>query len=244
MPSPSFLRPFFSYYGSKWSIVPRYPGPRSPSDLVVEPFAGSASYACRHYQNKILLVDANPVVAGLWQYLVRVSSREILDLPAPVESVDDLGSCPQEARWLVGFWLGRAMYVPRRTLSAWGRDGRWATSFWGEAARDRIARQVGLIRHWEVRHADYQSCGDLDATWFVDPPYEGQGRYYRRVGRVDHAELARWCRERRGRVIVCENDGASWLPFEHLVVGRANSSRGRGRVTREAVWVRDDEGRG
>lgn len=233
---PDVLRPFFSYYGSKWSIAGRYPSPRSASDVVVEPFAGSASYACHYYRCRVVLADLDPVLAGIWKYLTRVRASEVLSLPAQVESVDDVHSC-EEARNLVGFWLGRAQKAPRRTVSAWGRDGRWPRCFWGEHARARIAMQVEHVRHWEVHCCDYADLPNREAVWFVDPPYEVQGRHYRR-GQVDRARLAEWCRSRRGLVIACENDGAEWLPFAHLVVGRANSSRGKGgHVTRESAWL-------
>jgi hypothetical protein len=50
---------------------------------------------------------------------------------------------------------------------------------------------------------------------------------------LDYAALAKWCRERKGQKIVCEQDGATWLPFEHLRLAR-NSI---GRNTTEVVWV-------
>lgn len=37
-------------------------------------------------------------------------------------------------------------------------------------------------------------------------------RGYRCTG-LDYAVLADWCRTRRGQVMVCEQDGAEWLPF-------------------------------
>jgi hypothetical protein len=40
-------------------------------------------------------------------------------------------------------------------------------------------------------------------------------------------------------VIVCENTGATWLPFEHLHDAKATRNGGRG-VSREAVWTGDD----
>jgi site-specific DNA-adenine methylase len=115
------LRPFFSYYGSKWSLGRHYPAPSHGT--IVEPFAGSAGYALFHSDRRVLLVDSDPVVAGLWQYLIRASAAEIRSLPA---------------------------------------------------------------------------------------------------------------------VIACENHGAEYLPFEPFRVARANSSRGKGRTSREVVWTNKD----
>jgi len=232
------LRPFFSYYGSKWLLAKHYPQPEH--DLIIEPFAGSAGYATRYHDRNVVLSDTNPIIAGVWNYLIKSRASTIMKLPAPVDCVDDLHAC-QEARWLVGFWLGRASHGPRRTLSAWGRDGRWPMCFWGESIRERIARQVEYIRHWKVHHTSYENfyppvLKHVKATWFVDPPYERQGKYYNGEA-LNYPALAEWCRERRGQVIVCENEGAKWLPFKPFRTARANSSRGKGRVSHEVIWT-------
>lgn len=227
------LRPFFSYYGSKWLLAQHYPSPLYPQ--IVEPFAVGAGYALRHHERRVLLIDRNPLVVAVWRYLIGASRAEILSLPAPVETVDDVPAC-QEARWLVGFWLGRACSSPRRRLSPWGRAGNWPSSFWGERVRGRIAEQVDHIRHWQVREGDYRDAADDGATWFVDPPYVVQGQHYPGPA-LDHAAVGQWARARRGQVIVCENAGATWLPFEPFRVARANSSRGNGRKSHEVVWT-------
>ena len=93
-------------------------------------------------------------------------------------------------------------------------DNRYAI-FWGEAVRERIASQVDHISHWEVRHGDYTELPDVSATWYVDPPYQVKGKYYRfGSDNLDFEALGRWCLDRQGQVIVCENEGADWLPFE------------------------------
>jgi hypothetical protein len=50
---------------------------------------------------------------------------------------------------------------------------------------------------------------------------------------VDYEALANWCRERRGQKIVCEPEGAAWLPFQHLRLAR-NSI---GHETAEVIWT-------
>lgn len=229
------LRPFFSYFGSKWMLARHYPAPSH--SLVVEPFAGSAGYALRHFERRVLLVDLNPTIAGLWRYLIGVSAAEILSIPVDVDSMDDVHGC-EEARTLVGFWLGRAQRAPSKTRTPWARDGRWPLCFWGDRIRDRIARQVEQIRHWEVLEASYDSAPVVTATWFVDPPYERQGRWYHGASALDYAAVGAWCRSLPGQVIACENAGATWLPFETFRTARANSSRGNGRVSHEVVWTK------
>ena len=59
--------------------------------------------------------------------------------------------------------------------------------------------------------------------------------------RADYEALADWCRSRRGQVIVCENVGADWLPFEPFITIKANESKSGGKVSREAIWTNGGE---
>lgn len=203
------LRPFFSFYGGKWRAAPHYPTP--VYDTIVEPFAGAAGYSMRYAHLNVVLYDADPVIAGIWDYLIHVSEQEILALPTVVSHVDDL-CIAQEARHLIGFWLNTGSSTPCKTPSAWMRAGTRVTSYWGEAVRGSVARQVQYIRHWRIFQADYAEAENRPATWFVDPPYVVWGHRYRHHN-VDYKHLANWCQSRNGQVIVCEQEGADWLPF-------------------------------
>lgn len=229
------LRPFFPYYGSKWRLAPRYPAPRHRR--LVEPFAGSAGYAVFHHAHEVELYDLNPAVVGVWQYLLRVSERELRRLPDRVERVDVM-PLPQEARWLIGFWANTAQVYPARAPSSWARSGRWPGKFWGAHVRDRLAMQLRFIRHWKVFHRSWEEISLGSATWFVDPPYRGlQGDHYRafRLGEDTYPRIARWCSTLPGQVLVCESAGASWLPFRFF----ADAAALRGRSA-EALWTRED----
>jgi len=239
------LRPFFSYYGSKHRMAGRYPQP--VTGTIIEPFAGSAGYALWHHRSRVILLDANPIVAGVWSFLINAREEEVLRIPllAPDEDVEDLGGVAVEARHLVGFWLRRAAAHPARRPSAWMRqaarvhDGRRDSCFWGEDVRAVIAGQQKFIRHWSVRCASYSDAPDLTADWFVDPPYQGRpGQQYRRWGsnHLDYDSLGRWCVARRGQVIVCEAEGADWLPFGHLHTGTGTQGTHRTGITHEAMW--------
>lgn len=233
------LRPFFTYYGGKWRSAPKYP---APTELrLVEPFAGSAGYATRYPDLGVTLVDANPVIVGIWQYLTTASSHEIGRLPLHFDHVDELG-IPLEARDLIGFWLNKGVAAPRRSPSAWMRSGIRPGSFWGEQVRDRIASQVDRIRHWRVIHASYDTLDPTErATWFVDPPYEGgQGSHYQ-YGVGNYAALAAWCQQLNGQAIVCERDGATWLPFSSLHAAKAMHGGKRSGVSAEAIWTNDEQ---
>lgn len=232
-PSGGRLKPFFPYYGSKYSMAMRYPAP-VPGLPVVEPFAGSAGYSCWHGQGDVLLVDADPVIAGVWDYLIRVSEGEVMslpELPGPGDSVDDHPGLPQEARWLIGFWLNRGSSMPKKSRTAYSARNDRSQLNWGPRAKERVASQVGAIRSWKVECGSYESCPDVEAVWFVDPPYVEKGRHYRRKFSA-YGDLAAWCASRKGAVVACENEGADWLPFSPL--GRFKSTRG---TTSEAVWL-------
>ncbi len=75
----------------------------------------------------------------------------------------------------------------------------------------RLALQVQQIRHWKVTHGSYVDVENEDATWFIDPP-----RQLPAHKEIDFDHLGPWCRSRKGAVIVCENEGADWLPFHSL----------------------------
>jgi site-specific DNA-adenine methylase len=97
---PTQLRPFFGYYGGKWRDAIKYPEPNH--ETIVEPFAGSAGFSLRYAHRKIILCEIDPVLSGVWRYLIRVKAKEILAIPDldPEGTVDNL-KVPQEAN---GSW--------------------------------------------------------------------------------------------------------------------------------------------
>lgn len=229
------MKPLWPFYGSKWRDAKRYPVPRNGK--VIEPFAGSAGYATFYAPADVLLIDADPIIVGVWEYLIGASEREIRALPdlEVGESVDGL-DVPQEARWLIGFWLNRGSAQPKKTKTAFSARTERSQLVWSERARERIASEVAGIRHWKVRHGTYEDAPRVDATYFVDPPYVDKGRYYR-VRDVDHEALGRWCAGLPGEVIACEQEGAGWLPFRPLAT--IKSTRG---TSAEVVWTNTLEG--
>jgi site-specific DNA-adenine methylase len=220
------LRPFFSFYGAKWRAAKYYPAPIHP--VVVEPFAGSACYALLHHQKEVTLIDADPKVAGLWQWLVKVSREEIRALPDEIDP-----SLCEEARSLIGFWFVKGSAVPVGKRYAWARSGECDSQFWGKEIKDRICNQLPYIRHWKVVHGDYSKAEiSGEATWFIDPPYQNQGKHYR-CNSIHYDKLSEWCQARQGQVIVCEQDGARWLPFERFKTIKALKSK----QSKEAVYL-------
>lgn len=235
------MRSFFSYYGGKWRDAPKYPAPAH--DVIIEPFAGAAGYATRYNAQRVRLYDVDPIICGVWSFLIAVSPAEVMALPdvPEVGTVDDL-RIPQEARWLIGFWINSGTSAPRKRPSAWMRSGIRPGSYWGPRVRGVIASQVDLIRHWTITQASYEEIPNTRATWFVDPPYQGAGRHYRHGSKgIDYPGLGEWCRERQGKVIVCEQAGAQWLPF----VEHGDRKTARRQRSAEVVWTsRASEGGG
>lgn len=228
------LWPFFCFYGGKWRAAPHYPAP--VYDEIIEPFAGSAGYAMRYPERDVHLYDADPLVVGLWRYLIGVSEAEIRSLPLQVEHVDDL-NVSEEARWLIGFWLNKGMTAPCKTPSKWMRDGWRPNSQWGEVIRERVASQLCAIRHWTIEERSYENVPIRAATWFIDPPYNNAaGRRYRRHS-IDYRELGAWCRALPGQAIVCEQDGALWLPFQPFRAIKSTEGRNRTNRSAEVVWT-------
>jgi 16S rRNA G966 N2-methylase RsmD len=88
--------------------------------------------------------------------------------------------------------------------------------------------------------AKYNAIPNFSATWFIDPPYEGAGKHYKMGSSlIDYNRLGEWCKTRDGQVIVCENSGASWLPFKE--VGNTKTSR-KDKTSSEAVWIKGFNG--
>lgn len=231
------IRPFWRYYGGKWRAAPRYPAPLY--DTIIEPFAGSAGYSLRYPERKVVLIEKYPVIAEMWRYLIAVKESELLSIPE-VESTDDLPPwVPLGARYLVGFCLNDASAAPRKTLSAGMRrmqkTGR--VKGWTEQQKLNIAGNLSRIRHWKILEGDFSIAPDTPATWFVDPPYSSPaGRHYKYAD-VDYPPLGEWCESRPGQVIVCENVGATWLPFRDFATFRAGLySKG----SAEVIWTSGD----
>lgn len=217
------FKAMFSYYGSKHRTANKYP---SPVGTIVEPFAGSAAYSTRYYSRDIRINDKDPIIAGIWQYIVGAKLGELLRLPTVFETLDEL-KVPQEAKWLIGFWIGTCRVRPAKTMTKWGN--------WSEMIRLRISHQSQYIKHWKVTNLDYRDLKiPKRSTCFVDPPYHKSGVYYRLSSKqIDYTDLGNWCRA-QSFAIVCEQQGADWLPFIPFMRTQSQSN-GLGQCN-EVIW--------
>lgn len=215
----------FSYYGSKSKIVDYYPPPKHKR--IIEPFAGSARYSLKYWQNDVLLVDKYETIAKLWQWLQGCNKNDILKLPK-LKKGDDvrLLDLTKEEKWLLGFSCQAGISAPANMTSALGEQN-------SKTFLKNIAENLHKIKHWEIRLGSYDEIKNEEATWFIDPPYQFGGHRYNESNKnIDFDKLAEWCKERNGQSIVCENTKATWLPFKPVVefIGTVKLK------TTEAIW--------
>lgn len=218
----------FSYFGSKSKLINRYSPPCH--DLIIEPFAGSARYALKYFDRQVVINDLSPTISNIWLYLTTATPEEIKALPElqKGESLDDCQQLAEVERHLLGFAVNRGCASPRKTMTQWCFDD-------GEIPRlkKKILHYLPRIAHWKVYRLCYTQLINRQATWFVDPPYQGEGFRYPATGAMDFAKLGAWCQSRNGQTIVCESGQANWLPFVPLC---ENKNMKQHRVYTELVW--------
>lgn len=229
----------FYYYGGKHRLAGSYPPPEH--DTIIEPFAGSAAYAMRYVRlrsiRRVLLIEKDPRVVDTWQRLLRMTVADLRAYPIPEvgeRTEDFLVMTTATSNAIAGCtWMSVTERQPDLLRKMLRRMEPLL-----EAAREKVTVVLG----------DYREAPDIEATWFVDPPYtrhdraadgtnRPQGAGYAKgcgTDSIDYAELGVWCRERRGQRIVCEYAGADWLPFEPLPTGGFD---GLSRSAGEAYWA-------
>jgi hypothetical protein len=212
------------FYGRKKKFVHSYQSPRHP--LIIEPFAGSASYSLHgdNWRRKVILVERDPHLAALWRWLIKEATvQDLLDFPDPVlgEPTSELLHILHSAskRW----WQYRNIKATPQLMSAWS------------ANKKLMASCVPKVKHWEILEGDYTIAPDENATWFVDPPYQGNPGDGYRFGSsmLDYDALSGWVQSRQGQVIACEGKGATWLPFQ----SHAYLSAASGKFSHEVCWT-------
>jgi len=216
----------FSYYGSKGKIVDYYPPPKNK--IVIEPFAGSARYALKYWKNDVVINEKYDVVFKVWKYLQKCEIADINNLPKIEDgkTLNDYEFDCIEAKWLMGFCIKGGSNSPRITPSEKGFGGGYMHQL------ENIKKHLHKIKHWQITNLDYSELENLEATWFIDPPYEFGGEHYvESTKNIDFAKLGEWCKSRNGQVIVCENTKATWLPFKPM-----KEMQGSQHKTTEAIW--------
>lgn len=216
-----------SYYGGKSKIAKHYPAPLH--DRIIEPFAGAAAYSLIHFERDVILVEKYQVLVDIWHYLQQASPQDILGLPPIVPKEKMYSSQLSEVENnLLAFCGNRGGARPYKTAGSYKGN-----ELWWENRKKWIANNLHRIRHWEIMSGDYTMLPPVEATWFIDPPYQHGGKRYK-YNVINYDLLAKWSMNREGQVIVCENSKADWMPFTPLVqlVGQKHK-------TMEAMWYND-----
>jgi len=162
----------------------------------------------------------------VWKYLQSCSKSDILSLPDVPPSmelmkIDGFSSLSEEERWLIGFCANRGSNAPKNF------SGKFCNF---DKDKIRILESLYKIKHWDIRNHSYELLEKVDATWYIDPPYQKMGNLYKN-SEINYEKLSEWCRSRTGQVIVCENDGADWLDFNFLT-----SLGGQRKSSKEVMW--------
>jgi 16S rRNA G966 N2-methylase RsmD len=175
----------------------------------------------------VLLIDKFETIIKLWKWLQQCEPNDILGLPK-LKQGDDIRTfkLTAEETTLLGFCAGLGAAAPQFKVS------RFADFDNGNSKTyKRIASNLHKIKHWEIGQGCYTEIENETATWFIDPPYQYGGEYYKE-NKINFIELAEWCKSRNGQTIVCENTKADWLEFKPVVKNKGT----RTTKTVEAIW--------
>jgi hypothetical protein len=230
----------FSYFGSKSKLVKYYPKPKY--DIIIEPFAGSAQYAFHYWDKQVILIEKDKAIFDIWDWLINKATYDII-INLPLYKYNEIIDIENKAiKNLISLESFRGCCFRSNNDFAKRKIGNRNRNRWSANngnGRKRIADNLYKIRHWKIIHGDYSLANNIEATWFIDPPYSnGIGsRYNYNCDSINYTELGKWCKERKGQIIVCEDLLADWLPFEflHLNIGQYHSIG----KNIEAIWTND-----
>lgn len=181
------------------------------------------AYTLHHRPVAGLGIEANVAVVETWNRICNLSESEILSykLPNVGEVTDD--------HWLIqaAFSEHASTAIKRVWTKRMNRDA--------EPQKRYAAKHVDYAReHIRYLQGHYLDAPDVEATWFIDPPYQKVVKGYLRDD-LDYAQLREFCLSRKGQVVVCEQQGADWLPFHRLYDMKGTVNR----ETTEMVWTND-----
>ncbi len=215
----------FYYYGRKKQIVRHYPPPRY--DVIIEPFAGAAAYSL--YYNtlaaRVILIEKDEKVAAIWKWLIHEATAE------DIAALPDLKPGERSTEFLHIIHAATKMAFAFKRIKVTPVLARnW------EISRRVFAKHLNETKHWEIICGDYTKAPNIEATWFIDPPYRGEpGMGYRHSSaHLDYMALAKWVQSRKGDIICCEGAGADYLPFRHLLDLKGVA----GKTSREMIFYR------
>ena len=217
----------FYYYGRKKQLARYYPAPLC--DCIVEPFAGSAAYSLHknYWQKKVVLIEKDERVAAIWKWFIEEAQ------PKDFWKMPDLKIGEKSSDFLCIIHAATKMAFNYKTIKVTPILARnW------EISKRIMAQNIHKVKEWDILCSDYTSSPNIEATWFIDPPYkEFPGRGYKHGSEsINYNELALWIKGRRGQVICCEGEYGDYLPFEPLVVNNGVA----GKKNKEAIYYQTD----
>jgi site-specific DNA-adenine methylase len=218
----------FYYYGRKKQIAKHYPCPNF--GIIVEPFAGSAAYSLygNNWKKEIILVEKDEQVAMIWHWLIEeATSLTISHLP-------DLEIGEKSSEFLHIIHAATKMAFHYKTIKVTPVLARnW------EISKRYIAENLFKIKHWRMITGDYTLAPNLEATWFIDPPYKKDaGNGYRYGSKLlDYKKLAEWAKNRKGEVIFCEGHCGDYLPFKPLLDLKGVA----GKMSKEVIYYQSEK---
>jgi site-specific DNA-adenine methylase len=198
----------FYYYGRKKQIAKHYPAPSYGS--IVEPFAGAAAYSLfgDNWRRHVVLVEKDERVAQVWKWLIEDATAE------EIKSLPNLKIGEKSSEFLHIIHAATKMAFKYRTIKVTPvLERNW------EISKRMMAANLHKIKHWRLLCADYSLAPDIEATWFIDPPYKsapGMG-YNHGSDSLDYPQLREWALKRRGELIFCEGQYGDYLPFKPLL---------------------------
>lgn len=245
------MKPFFSYYGSKYRLCQQgfYPQPTT-GNIVIEPFAGSATYSTYYEPEIAILIDKNPTIIGVWNYLISALETDILNLPTNLDDFESLlemkNYFPNAAIDLIGFWVGRGKTTPVHHVTKWWRQYHRdnCARVWNEYCKERIIKQLPKIRNWQAILGDYDIADNLfikfkNQTYFIDPPYSGLGGRKYQHNKINYQHLKTWIKRinssnSTNQIIACENQDLTYRWANFNKTAQAFNMRGN---KQELMWV-------
>jgi site-specific DNA-adenine methylase len=198
----------FYYYGRKKQIARHYPEPSCAT--IIEPFAGAAAYSLygNNWQKRVILVEKDPRVAELWRWFIEEATvSDIKKMP-----ILKTGDYSTEFLHIIHAATKMAFKFKRIKVTP-VLERNW------EISKRVFETNLYKIKHWKIICGDYSESPDIEATWFIDPPYKGDPGmgYGYSSNLIDYNKLAIWAKERKGEVIFCEGENGDYLPFKPLL---------------------------
>lgn len=238
-----------SYYGGKSKIAHLYPAPEH--DLIVEPFAGSAAYAWLHrrrldngQRRDVWLNDLDPKTYSIWNFLTSADAYDIVrelvpDKVEPGMKVDDF--IPAEHPGLTEICRAEANQGTQGAKGVHNQITSMGAKCW--KVRRKLLEVIPEVSNWRITNVNYLDLANVNATWFIDPPYSNSAGSRYRLGSnlIDYEQLGWWCLGRKGQIIVCENAGATWMDFTPIEHPRVSiRSRYQKADAKEVMFHRSD----